>query len=88
MRLTLKVSHEKYIDVEIDSRKQLITILSPIPDLTEDELKDIVLLGKYSIHLPITEVLYKIENNENIELDTKTALGIVSMLTNFLVTDK
>lgn len=88
MRLTLKVTENEYIDFEIDIQNKLVTILSPIPNLTEEEFKKIVALSAYNVFLPITSTLYKIKSYEPDIPDPKTSIGIVLLLTNYLITDK
>lgn len=88
MRLTLKVTETEYIDFEIDIQNKLVKILSPIPNLTEDDLKDLVALSAYDVFLPITSTLYKIKNYEQDIPDPKTSIGIILLLTNYLITDK
>lgn len=54
MRLTLRAENDRYVDILIDPTYRELTFLSPIPDLTLEDLCKIADDTQHVINLPIT----------------------------------
>lgn len=59
MQFTIKLKDDRYLDLLLIPSKQTLVILSPIPDLTKEQLTDLVVAFGYTIILPLTGVEYE-----------------------------
>lgn len=59
MQFTIKLENDRYLDLLLIPSKRILVIMSPIPNLTEDELTELVAAFNYTIILPLTGVEYK-----------------------------
>lgn len=98
MQFTIKLKNDRYLDLLLLPSKRLLVILSPIPDLTEEQLTDLVAAFGYSVALPLTDTVFEpdlkneevkqqYENilNDCFNLDTVDALGLILNAANLII---
>lgn len=98
MQFTIKLKNDRYLDLLLLPSKRILVILSPIPDLTEEQLKDLVATFNYKVALPLTDILlepyiedeevkqrYENSTNNFYDLDTTDALGCILNAANLII---
>lgn len=95
MQLTMRLDNDNYLDVHIDFETRELTLLSPIPDITLNELMKIADEMHYKINLLITEEQIQPESiyvpPEEIEkyytYNTKDALALLLGFCNTVISE-
>ena len=98
MQFTIKLKNDRYLDLLLLPSKRVLVILSPIPDLTEEQLTDLVAAFGYSVALPLTDTMFEPDlKNEEVkqqyedslnnfyDLDTVDALGCILNAANLII---
>lgn len=85
MQLTLRLQHDNYLDVMIDVGKRTITFLSPIPDLTQEQIMELCDKFHIKLILPISgeEVVpdvLKLSNEDIVRYYTQNTYDILHLL--------
>lgn len=95
MKLTIRLTDDRYIDVELNPATREITILSPIPDIEKETLYTLSEEFRYTINLPITKLIiipkdktpdYSYEISE--DLDTLDILSLILLFSNYIVLEE
>lgn len=83
MRLTLRTENDNYIDVDIDISERTITFLSPIPNLTEEELFNLADDFHVTVILPISgeQVVPETSSISPEDIENKYTLSTYEVLT-------
>lgn len=92
MLVTLRVSDDRYIDVDIRIQDRIIVLCNPIPDLTRNQAQYLADLFHYAIVLPITEEVINpsvpLPPEAEIKcLNTLNALKTLLLLCNITITN-
>lgn len=98
MQFTIKLKDDRYLDLLLLPSKRILVIMSPIPNLTETQLTDLVAAFGYTIILPLTSIKYEpdIESNdikekynkslnEYYNMDTADALSCILNAANLII---
>lgn len=91
MRLTIKTQQEHYVDILIEPSEKIIYFLSPIPEITEEDLEGLCDSFGYTIRLPITGEQLRPEPEKlatPAQLDFLDQLIMLLSVMSFVITDK
>lgn len=95
MQLTMRLNNDNYLDFHINFELRELTLLSPIPNITMEELMQVADDMHYKINLLITEEQIipddlKIPDKEidkYYSYDTKTALSLILGFCNTIISE-
>lgn len=96
MLLTVRLDNGNYLDLAIDVSKRTLTFLSPIPDVSREDLMELCDTYHYLLLLPISGEVIEPESLElttdEIEkkytVDTKSILSLLLWIANTIITEK
>ena len=97
MRITTRLSNDRYVDINIDVANRICTFISALPDVTKKELQALADEYQYTIKLPFSKEEFKPDkSDENLEINLDeinnwTTFDVMSMIlftTNFIITEK
>ena len=95
MRLTLRLQNDNYLDVNVNIEKRELTLLSPAPDITLEQLMKLSDELHYKINLYITDetITPDIDNlsfeetEKYYQSDTETALTLLLGFCNCVISE-
>lgn len=97
MRITTRLSNERYLDLDIDVANRICNVVSALPEITKAELQALADEYQYTIKLPISDEEIKPDkSNESLkinlaEINNWTTFDLLTMIlftTNFIITEK
>lgn len=97
MRITTRLSNDRYVDIDINVADRICTFISALPDVTKEELQSLADEYQYTIKLPFSREEFKPnKSNENLEINLDeinnwTTFDVITMIlftTNFIITEK
>ena len=95
MRLTLRLQDDNYLDVDVNIEKRELTLISPVPNITAEQLCKLADQTHYTINLLITEERIRPDSNkpdfdeidEYYKYDTETALTLLLGFCNCIISE-
>lgn len=86
MRFTVRLKNDHYVDMDIDVSNRILTLISPIPNISEEDLLELSDTYHYHIRLPITEEIINPDTDQLNEEETKkftpnTTSAVAAVLT-------
>lgn len=95
MRLNIRLDNDRYLDFKIDVADRIIQFISPVPEITREELQAIADEYSYTIYLNITNEIVKPKNKildyefELLEnFSTCDKLSVILSIVNYITTEE
>lgn len=95
MRLNIRLNDDRYLDFTINVADRIIEFISPVPEITKEELQAIADEYSYTLHLSITDETIKpkdkIPNYEYELLEGFTTcdkLSVILSIINYVITEE